>query len=191
MRWIAVLALAVLAACGSDDVTNRAAPTTTSAAGPATAPSWFGVAPVVAPVPCTPEATQSRDESTCYQLGGAVIDAAGVADARAIEGERPCEIPPGESMCIAAGPSASAPSRSTWSVEFSVTDDALRSFNALAEMCFQRSATCPTGQVAIIIDGEVVSAPVIQVPEYDGAGFAIGVGPDEAAARDIAERLSA
>lgn len=35
-------------------------------------------------------------------------------------------------------------------------------FNALSEECFWRGGTCPTQQVAIEIDNEVVSAPVIQ-----------------------------
>lgn len=35
-------------------------------------------------------------------------------------------------------------------------------FNALSEECYWRGGTCPTQQVAIEIDNEVVSAPVIQ-----------------------------
>ncbi|MEY3594633.1 MAG: putative protein-export rane protein SecD, partial [Actinomycetota bacterium] len=35
-------------------------------------------------------------------------------------------------------------------------------WNLLAAQCFQKAATCPTGQIAIVLDGVVISAPVVQ-----------------------------
>lgn len=42
-------------------------------------------------------------------------------------------------------------------------------WNALAARCFAGGADCPTKQIAIILDGEVISAPVVQVPSFSGS----------------------
>ena len=41
-------------------------------------------------------------------------------------------------------------------------------WNALARTCFDGGATCPTKQIAIALDGKVISAPVVQTPQFDG-----------------------
>ena len=40
-------------------------------------------------------------------------------------------------------------------------------WNALAGKCYAGGADCPTKQIAIILDGEVISAPVVQAPSFD------------------------
>ena len=42
-------------------------------------------------------------------------------------------------------------------------------WNALANDCFNRSSTCPTGQIAIVLDGVVISAPVVQTNNFQGS----------------------
>lgn len=42
-------------------------------------------------------------------------------------------------------------------------------WNSLAARCFAGGADCPTKQVAIILDGAVISAPVVQVPSFSGS----------------------
>lgn len=42
-------------------------------------------------------------------------------------------------------------------------------WNSLAARCFAGGADCPTKQIAIILDGEVISAPVVQVPSFSGS----------------------
>ena len=42
-------------------------------------------------------------------------------------------------------------------------------WNALADQCFTRSVTCPTGQIAIVLDGVVISAPVAQTNNFQGS----------------------
>lgn len=40
-------------------------------------------------------------------------------------------------------------------------------WNALAAKCYAGGTDCPTKQIAISLDGEVISAPVVQVPSFD------------------------
>jgi preprotein translocase subunit SecD len=40
-------------------------------------------------------------------------------------------------------------------------------WNALAAKCYAGGSDCPTKQIAISLDGEVISAPVVQVPKFD------------------------
>jgi len=42
-------------------------------------------------------------------------------------------------------------------------------WNGLAALCFAGGEACPTKQIAIVLDGEVISAPVVQVPSFSGS----------------------
>lgn len=42
-------------------------------------------------------------------------------------------------------------------------------WNNLAALCFAGGEACPTKQIAIVLDGEVISAPVVQVPSFSGS----------------------
>ena len=61
-------------------------------------------------------------------------------------------------------------------------------WNLLAAQCFQKAATCPTGQIAIVLDGEVISAPVVQTANFSGS---VQISGDfkEAEAKDLAKVL--
>ena len=64
-------------------------------------------------------------------------------------------------------------------------------FNALGEECFMRVGTCPTQRVAIEIDNEVVSAPVIQQDEavfspFERSNITITGGFTQSEAEDLA-----
>ncbi|MGQ0431742.1 MAG: SecDF P1 head subdomain-containing protein [Microthrixaceae bacterium] len=186
---ITIGAAVFVGACGSDDAAQPPSTPTTSAAEDT---SWFEVAPVELPdAPCTSETTPSLDGANCYVLADAVFDAAGVEEATASQDEGRCEIPPGESICIVDGSAPTTmPAAETWSVQFALNEDALRSFNRLAGECFQRGPTCPTGQVAIVVDGKVVTAPTIQQPEYARDAFSVSGDFDRDTAEDIAHRLA-
>lgn len=58
-------------------------------------------------------------------------------------------------------------------------------FNALAGTCFARTAECPTGQIAIAIDGQVESAPVVNSPDL-GQTVQITGNFSESEAKDLA-----
>ena len=62
-------------------------------------------------------------------------------------------------------------------------------WNALSTRCFNKDATCPTGQIAIVLDGEVISAPVVQQAVFTGGNVQISGSFDEAEARDLAKIL--
>ncbi|MDA3030939.1 MAG: protein translocase subunit SecD [Actinomycetota bacterium] len=67
-----------------------------------------------------------------------------------------------------------------FSVSVDLRGDGEASWNALAGQCFNRLASCPStgidtdgsarpGQIAIVLDGIVQSAPVVNVPVFDGS----------------------
>lgn len=62
-------------------------------------------------------------------------------------------------------------------------------WNALTTLCFGRDASCPTGQIAIVLDGEVISAPVVQEAVFTGGSVQITGDFSEADARDLARIL--
>jgi preprotein translocase subunit SecD len=61
-------------------------------------------------------------------------------------------------------------------------------WNSLAARCFAGGADCPTKQIAIILDGAVISAPVVQVPSFSGS---VQISGDftESEANDLAKIL--
>jgi preprotein translocase subunit SecD len=62
-------------------------------------------------------------------------------------------------------------------------------WNALTTKCYSREMSCPTGQVAIVLDGEVISAPVVQEAVFTGGSVQISGDFTEADARDLAKIL--
>jgi len=62
-------------------------------------------------------------------------------------------------------------------------------WNALSTRCFNKDATCPTGQIAIALDGTVISAPVVQQAKFTGGNVQISGSFTEAEARDLAKIL--
>jgi preprotein translocase subunit SecD len=61
-------------------------------------------------------------------------------------------------------------------------------WNALANECFTKASSCPTGQIAIVLDGTVISAPVVQTNNFSGS---VQISGDftESEARDLAKIL--
>jgi preprotein translocase subunit SecD len=59
-------------------------------------------------------------------------------------------------------------------------------FNRLARTCFDGVDACPTRQLAIVVDHEVLSAPTIQQPTFDRHQIQISGGFDESSARRLA-----
>ena len=78
-----------------------------------------------------------------------------------------------------------------WSVVVQLRDGAAGAdiWNALTSRCFSRDATCPTAQIAIVLDGEVISAPVVQEAVFSGGEVQITGDFTEQDARDLARVL--
>ena len=79
----------------------------------------------------------------------------------------------------------------SWSVSVSLRSGAEGEdlWNALTTKCFGRDATCPTGQIAMVLDGEVISAPVVQAAVFSGGTVQITGDFTETEARDLARIL--
>jgi preprotein translocase subunit SecD len=67
--------------------------------------------------------------------------------------------------------------------------DGIDKFNVAAQACNSQSQLCPTGQLAIVLDGRVISAPGIQQPSFERDQIQISGEFDERTARDLATVL--
>lgn len=79
----------------------------------------------------------------------------------------------------------------SWSVSVSLRSGAGGEdlWNGLTTKCFNRDAECPTGQIAMVLDGEVISAPVVQAAVFTGGTVQITGEFTETDARDLARIL--
>jgi preprotein translocase subunit SecD len=62
-------------------------------------------------------------------------------------------------------------------------------WNSLTTLCYSRDPSCPTAQIAMVLDGEVISAPVVQEPVFTGGEVQITGDFTEQDARDLAKIL--
>jgi len=62
-------------------------------------------------------------------------------------------------------------------------------FNAIASQCYSKAAVCPTGQLAIVLDGRVLSAPVIQEASFTADQIEVTGNFKEGEAKDLATAL--
>jgi preprotein translocase subunit SecD len=73
-----------------------------------------------------------------------------------------------------------------WTVRLEITAAGIDQFNQVAAQCFARGETCPTGQLAIVLDSQVVSAPNISEPSYARDQIVISGSFDESEAKNLA-----
>jgi hypothetical protein len=123
-------------------------------------------------LPCVPgAASQPAAGATVGSLPAIALDSSGYV---ASLGGGLCKLGPagGTGQVFAADAKAllvtSEPDG--WGVTVSLkpgpTGEAL--WNALASDCYNATATCPTRQLAIELDGLIISAPTVQQPEFSG-----------------------
>lgn len=62
-------------------------------------------------------------------------------------------------------------------------------FNAAASACFNGLPSCPTGNLAIVLDGIVLSAPTVQTPFFERNAVNISGSFTEAEAEDVALKI--
>jgi preprotein translocase subunit SecD len=62
-------------------------------------------------------------------------------------------------------------------------------FNGAAGQCYSKAATCPSGQLAIILDGQVISAPSINAASFKADQIEISGSFNERSAKDLATAL--
>lgn len=63
-------------------------------------------------------------------------------------------------------------------------------FNEAAALCSRQSEHCPTGQLAIVLDGELITAPSVNQDEFQRDQIQISGNFTEAEARSIAARIT-
>jgi hypothetical protein len=79
----------------------------------------------------------------------------------------------------------------SWAVHpmFRVGSAGIDQFNVLARQCFEKAPSCPSGQLALTVDGLVVAAPALKVASFDRDHIEISGRFTEASARGLAAIL--
>lgn len=120
------------------------------------------------------------DNAASAKAGGAAVDRAGQQSYLLGPGADLADIvEPGAQQQIIDG---------EWSVFVGLSPEGSAAFNEFAAECFSSTEACPTGQLAIVLNGEVVSAPTVQEPSF-GEELTIAGQFTEAEAREFAQIL--
>mgnify|MGYP000651205383 CR=1 FL=1 len=74
-----------------------------------------------------------------------------------------------------------------WSVNpvFLPGADGIDQFNAVASLCFNQTNACPSRRLGIVLDGQVISSPTIQVASFERDRIVISGAFEEEEARDL------
>jgi len=82
-------------------------------------------------------------------------------------------------------------STNEWEVNptFKGGSDGIGLFNSAAGQCFAKQSTCPTGQLAVVLDGKVISAPSINSASFQADQIQISGSFTEGTAKDLARQL--
>ena len=164
-----------LAGCSDDADTPEPDPTTTTAAPEAAADFRFRAVLVVrAADDCgAGDANHLRDvdDESCYELGPAPVE--------------PVTFVSADAVIDTAG-------SGQWVVAPVLTDDesGIGALNLLAGPCFERTPDCPTGQVAMVLDGKVLSAPTIQAESFEADQIIIAGDFTQQETEELADQLS-
>lgn len=182
------------AAGGPSRLPSRANTTTSTAATSTTATPGSGAPTTVlgAPTSTVPSGapTTTAAGNTLNTLPDVAPAATGYVSAR---GGSICKVGPagGTGEVFVDDATARIISGSGWGVTVSLRGGSNGEgvWNTLAAECFNGTATCPTRQLAIVLDGEVISAPTVQQPSFTGSVEITG-SFSEAEARNLARVLN-
>jgi preprotein translocase subunit SecD len=185
---------------GSTTIAGTDAPTTTAAGGPSrrqtTGNSTTTVAPSTTVASDAPTTTVSGETTTTVAgntpltLPAVAPDQPGFIKAR---GGSVCYVGPsgGTGEVFQDDATARILSGSGWGVTVSLRGGSSGEdvWNVLASECFNATATCPTRQLAIDLDGEIISAPTVQQANFTGSVQITG-SFTESEARNLARVLN-
>jgi preprotein translocase subunit SecD len=153
--------------------------TTTTAAGDTTTTTAGATTTTTAPAPSGCEPTPRREAKADQEI---------VALGKEVDGEQACyQLGPSQAEGTAVG-NASARIQDlggTWSVDLEFTGRGGEAFDRAAALCNPPGEQCPTGRLAIELDGIVQSAPTIQQAEFGGQAQITG-DFSEGEAKDLA-----
>jgi preprotein translocase subunit SecD len=195
------------AADSTTTVTGTDATTTTAAGGPARLPSTANTTPTTSVAP----ASTTSAPTTTVPAGATTTVPAGATTTTVAGDTALPDVPPDQSGFVKArggsfckvGPaggtgevfqddaSARILSGSGWGVTVSLRGGAngVEVWNRLASECFNATAACPTRQLAIELDGEVISAPTVQQANFTDSVQITG-SFSESEARNLARVLN-
>jgi preprotein translocase subunit SecD len=192
----AVVTCVVLAvsSCGSDDDGGGDGGETTAAPTPSVAetqapPDQDGApADIVTLHPVLEMSTTGADLGPAMTLDDAVSAVEGGAAADRA-GQQSYLLGPGADLAGIVEPGAQQQVvGDEWSVFVGLSREGSAAFNEFAAECYSSTDACPTSQLAIVLNGEVVSAPTVQEPSF-GEELTITGQFSEAEAREFAQIL--
>ena len=183
--------------------TTVAAPTTTAAAGLSRRTSTDNTTTTVAAppasttVPVDASTTTVAGETTTTVAGGTTPTLPDVAPTDSgyvsARGGSLCKVGPagGTGEVFKDDAAARILPNTGWGVTVSLRggENGEGVWNTIAAECFNGTATCPTRQLAIELDGEVISAPTVQQPNFTGS-VQISGAFSESEARNLARVLN-
>jgi preprotein translocase subunit SecD len=194
------------ATAGTGPASTAAAPATTPTSGPPATPSGFAnprpgenATPEPTTVPSGP--TTSAPQATTTVAGATTTTAPGATttppaqpqtEVLPVLGGGRCVVgPPGGTGEVFGRGSARADldPQSGWVVVTTLTDSGKDAWNALAFECNQGLETCPSRQLAIVLDNVIQSAPVVQQPNFPDNVQITGM-ESEGEARSLARVLN-
>lgn len=150
------------------------APGTTDAPETTDAPAEPGEEPEQDPGDPLAQVVLSDDDGGLYLLGPAFPDGlGGFASGEVFRNDARADIFDGQ-WVVVVGLRPGAEGRDRW--------------NGAASQCYSRTDVCPSGQMAIVLDGTVISAPTVQTPIFDDEVQITG-SFRESEARDLAKIL--
>jgi preprotein translocase subunit SecD len=184
--------------------TTVAAPTTTAAGGPSRRTSTdnttttVATSPASTTVPADASTTTVAGETTTTVAGGTTPTLPDVAPTDtgyvSARGGSLCKVGPagGTGEVFKDDATARILPNTGWGVTVSLRggDSGEGVWNTMAAECYGGTATCPTRQLAIELDGEVISAPTVQQPNFSGGSVQISGAFSESEARNLARVLN-
>lgn len=156
-------------------ITSTTSTTLAAEGDPAPASTTTSTAPTTTTT--VPPGTTSRDENDAD--AEVVLPGQDEAEGRYVLG------PAGAVGRAVDSAKATVTQTGQWYVELDLTGEGSDAFDDLAGRCFGNDVTCPTGQVAIELDGVVQSAPRVQQASFGGE-LVIEGDFSEGEARDLA-----
>jgi len=135
---------------------------------------------------CAPDGVASGDP---YDPAAMAVIVTPAADGT---GSEACNVGPTAVTGTAfAGDAVAAQTDSGWVVNVTIRDgaDGLDLFNVVAAQCFTTSAACPTGQMALVVDGRLVMKATVMSAEF-ATSLQISGAYDQTQAEALAEVMN-
>lgn len=100
--------------------------------------------------------------------------------------------PAADGVALAASGDPARDPSGAWTLGLAPTAvDGIGAFNVAASSCYEHGEACPSGQLALVVDGTVLAAPAVSQPAYERDQLQISLaGADDGTVRELAALLS-